>query len=152
MSITGNFLVAGTKFGPIFSSQFFSSINCVLVKLMTACFIYDIGFCLIAPWAFFQFFKFFDKVVLLFWEFFFLWIFSDMVKKYKCLSVALFFKFSLICLTLTVVLPSFVLSIILCNNYEFLTIFFHNVVCFFGLYWASQLKWFWYDVMVYTSS
>ena len=65
-------LVARTKFGPKLSRDICSSVNSVSVKLMTACFIYDIVFCLL----FFLelFFNFSDLLIK--WLFFFVNCFS----------------------------------------------------------------------------
>ena len=95
-------LAAGTKFSPKFSRDFCSSVNSVSVKLMTACFIYDIVFCL--PFFLELFFSFSNLLIR--WFFFFVNSFSldfSVVRSIsaKCPSFILLFKFSQIYFTFT---------------------------------------------------
>ena len=103
MSINGILLVAGTKFGPKFSRDFCSSVNSVSVKLMTACFIYDVVFYVL----FFPVLFFSVSNSLIRWFFFFVNSVSldfSVVRSIsaKCSSFTLLFKLSQICFTFTV--------------------------------------------------
>ena len=138
MSINGILLVAGTKFGPRFSRDFCSSVNFVLVKLMTACLIFDVIFCLLfSPVLFFSISNLLIRWFLFFFNYFSLNIFVLQSISAKYSSFVLLFKFSQICFTITVALSIRWFGTILFNNCEFPTIFFHDFesfLVFIGLF------------------